>query len=199
MLLCYLIKFWGSLLGHTMENELTSSYKRRKPDDSQVSKMNFERIIQTLQSTPPRKPPKKSVIKKLQSANPENVFNHNDHDKRNSTGLVIKSKNQNKKVKKKQKRVEDFNSDKMKEIYKVYMECRNKSEKSQNEQGVNPKDYRFLVTPISEKRSETVFESSGGIKFNLTPSPRTPIENMIRIPSSYKRQKIARHKKVLNN
>lgn len=190
-----------------MEKDLNSSLKRRIPDDSKVSKMNFERVLETLQSSPPRKPQRKSILSMLQTQKPEEIFKNFDSERRGSIGLVIKSKKLTKKEEKKEKNKETA-PDKFQEFYDVYMECRNKSGNLKNDQNAKVKDYRLLVTPIAEKHTENISESaiSENVKILNTPNtnilnsaspPITPQSNIIKLPSSYKRLRIARHKKIL--
>lgn len=188
-----------------MEKDLNLSLKRKQPDDSKTSKMNFERVLETLQS-PQRKQQRKSILSMLQTEKPEEVFKNIDSERRGSTGLVIKSKKQAKKMEKIQK-INESSPEKFKEFYKVYIECRNKSKNLNNDLSVKEKDYREFVTPIPERHIETTSESfqsenasilktSNTNTLNSVCSPKTPQSNIIKIPSSLKRLRIARHKKL---
>ena len=182
-----------------------TSLKRPTPNDSKVSKTNFELLMQILEPTPPRKAPNKSELRKLQSTNPEDFFQTFDSGRRGSGGFEIRSRNLKKKsskVRQKDPSADELKPEKIKEIQNIYKCIRNKSENPVRDQAFIKKEiknFRLLVTPITEKKSETFIESPKSLWTNLTPSPRTPQEHIIRIPNSYRRQKIVRHKKILKD
>lgn len=184
-----------------MEKDLGLSLKRRTPNDSKVSKLNFEQLMQILEPTPPRKAPKKSDLRKLQSTNPEDYFQTFDSGRRGSGGFEIRSKNlkKNNKITQKDPSADELKPEKIKEIQNIYKSIRNKSENPIQDEATKKQNCRFFVTPISEKKSDTFIESPKSMRENFTPSPRTPQEHIIRIPNSYRRQKIVRHRKILKN